>query len=195
MGNPLLCYTVDWLKEAGIKEIIITVNYVAELKKIRTLFRGDPLVVVTSNKSRESSAQCFRPLRNLLDERFLFVYGHAPVPPEHIRKLTTITNRGIVVSLYQTTTQREEAKKMVRFDGSRVIITKRGNLFIEPPHVVDRKLLNLLIKSESWKTSFQDYRGYFVGVRAHHPPEFHYRKDFYQVRRWLTKQIRELRRN
>lgn len=190
MGKPLLCQTVDWLKEAGVEVIIITVNYIAEFRKILTLFRGDTSVAVIGNLSRVSSVECLPPIQGMLDKRFLFVYGHAPVPPEHIKKLVAVTKNEIAVSLYLTTTQRDVRKKPARLEGSRVIFGEGGNLFSEPPHILNHKFVDLLARTESWKEAFHSYGGPIFGVRASHLPEFHYRKDLKQVREWLTARLR-----
>ncbi len=191
LGKPLLCRTVEWLKKAGVKSIIVTVNYVTEFKKILALFRGDTSVAVIGNMSRISSAECLHPIQGMLDERFLFVYGHAPVPPEHIEKLSTATQDEVVVTLYSTTTQRKIRKKAAKLEGSRVILDEEGDLFIEPPHILNREFVGILIQTESWKESFQLYSGHIFGVRASHPPEYHYPKDLEQVRAWLAKKIKK----
>ncbi len=189
LGRPLLCQTIDWLKEAGVESIIVTINYVAEFKKILALFRNDTSVAVIGNLSRVSSAECLSPIRGLLDARFLFVYGHAPVPPEHIEKLAAVARDEVVVSLYPTTTQRGMRKKPARLEGLSVVLGEGGNLFIEPPHVLSREFVGVLAQAESWRESFHAYRGPIFGIRASHPPEFHYPRDLEQVRRWLVKRL------
>jgi len=189
LGEPLLCHTVRWLKEVGVEMIVVTVNYVAELRKVLTLFRNDTSVAVIGNLSRKNSAQCLPPIRGLLDNRFLFVYGHAPVPPEHLNKIASLTQEGVVASLYSTTTQRESTKKPAALHGSRIVFVEQGALYIEPPHILDHYFVELLARTESWKASFRSYQGPVFGVQTTHPPEFHYRKDFSRVRAWLTRRV------
>jgi CTP:molybdopterin cytidylyltransferase MocA len=185
-GLPILGYALEWLKEVGVEEIIITVNYVAEYRRIHELFGKDPCVRMACNRHRKSSAQCVPPLRAKLDPRFLFIYGHAPVPPEHLRNLANIAKEGVAVSLYPTTTQ-GVTRKPARLIGHHVTLAAGGSLFVEPPHVLTREFVNLLAKTGSWRTSFQYYQGPLVGVRAHHPSEFHYRYNFAAFRKYMTK--------
>lgn len=185
-GKPVLLHTLDWLRESGVKSIIVTVNYVKDFRTISALLEDEPSVAVVGNLSRQTSAQCLPPLRGLLDPRFLFIYGHAPVPPGHLRKMHNMTRQGVVASLYTTSTQRLGAQKPAALKGSRVVLGEDGGLFIEPPHIVDHGLLTQLAETKSWKHSFRNYSGAIHGVRASHPPEYHYPRDLKAVRAWLA---------
>jgi CTP:molybdopterin cytidylyltransferase MocA len=184
-GLPILGHTLEWLKEVGVEEIIITVNYIAEYRRIEELFGSDTRITMAYNRHRKSSAQCIPPLQEKLDPRFFFVYGHAPVPPDHLRNLADITNEGVAVSLYPTTTQ-GMTRKPARLLGHLVTLEANGSLFVEPPHVLTYEFVELLAKTGSWGTSFQRYQGPLVGVRAHHPSEFHYRHNFVAFRKYMT---------
>lgn len=188
-GQPILLHTVRWLKESGVKSIIVTVNYVREFKKISALFAGDKSVAVIGNLSRRNSAQCLPLIQGLLDPRYLFVYGHAPIPPEHLEKMENEAGEGVVVSLYRSTTQREETQKFARLDGARVVMDGTGDLFIEPPHILNHEITELLAQTESWKRSFQNYRGPIHGVVSGHPPEFHDQADLNQLCAWMAQHL------
>ncbi len=189
-GLPVLSYTIEWLKEVGIREIIVAVNYVHEYRKIEKLFGDDPRIKMVHGKRRTSSAQCLPPLRRILDLRFLFVYGHAPAPPGHLRNLLSVAEDGIVVSLYPTTTQ-GEMRKPARLSGRIVTLEESGPLFVEPPHVLTLEFARLLQKTGSWGASFRKYQGRILGVRAQHPPEFHYKRDFMAFQRFMVEFLRK----
>ncbi|MDE2079646.1 MAG: methyltransferase domain-containing protein [Patescibacteria group bacterium] len=194
LGKPILCHTVDWLKEAGVEVIIITVNYLGQLKKVTELFRGDSSVSVIGNTSQTTSAQCLPAIRSIVDRRFFFIYGHAPVPPEHLENLSSIASEGIVASLYPSTTQKGKTKKPAILEGLRVVFAEEGNLFVEPPHIITPEFVDLLAQSESWKEAFHSYHYPIFGVRADHPSEFHYKEDLKRVREWLAIRLRGARR-
>ena len=182
-GIPLVKITVDWLREVGISDVIIAVNYRSEYKKIATLFRNDVDVTVLYLQTKSGSANCIPALKDRLNKRFFFVYGHAPVPPEHL--LAMLRKEALVVSLYPTTTQEVANRKPALLKGNVVTTSVHGTLFIEPPHVLTRAFVERLAEVGSWKRAFQDYRGRIQGVLSSHPPEFHYYRDFCEVRRFL----------
>lgn len=182
LGLPTIVHTVSWLKEAGIKDIIITVNYRSEYKEIRDIFNNTPGVRVVYNRFRKTSAQCVVPYANLYNGRFFFVYGHAPVPPVHLKRLFRISRGGAAVSLYHRTTQTNV--KPAQLKGSVVMVGATG-LFIEPPHILDAQMVWLLGATGSWSQSFTNYPKKIRGARAFHTPEFHSWSDFQKFRRWM----------
>jgi len=188
-GKPLLQHTLGWLKDVGVESIIVTVNYVKELGKISALLRDDSSVAVIGNLSRQNSAQSLPSIRGLLDPRFFFVYGHAPVPPEHLEDMDKITSNEVVASLYATTSQRERAMKPARLCNSKIKLDESGSLFIEPPHILNHDLLGHIVQTESWKKSFLNYQGPIYGVHAMHPPEYHGPQDLEQVRAWVARRL------
>ncbi|MEK7193384.1 MAG: NTP transferase domain-containing protein [Patescibacteria group bacterium] len=181
---PVLGYTLEWLKEVGVEEIIVTVNYMTEYRRIEELFGKDSRITMAYNRYRKNSAQCISPLRGKLDSRFIFIYGHAPVPPSHLRNLVEIAKEGVAVSLYPNTTQ-GATRKPARLLGHLVTLEASGSLFVETPHVLNHEFVELLAKTSSWGVSFQRYQGQLVGVRAHHPSEFHYQHNFVAFRKYM----------
>jgi molybdopterin-guanine dinucleotide biosynthesis protein A len=184
-GAPLLRHTIDWLKAAGVDSIIVTVNYVAQLRRITALLDGETGVAVVGNTSRKNSAEVLPALAGVLDERFLFVYGHAPVPPEHLRAMFGLAQSGeVVTSIYPATSQREQTAKQARLHHGRVHPGQRGGVFIEPPHILNHAFFDCLRKSLSWKKTFLDYPEEILGVKANHPSEFHDREDLAKLIDW-----------
>ncbi len=188
-GLPILWYTLKWLKEVGVEEIIITVNYMSEYRRIKELFGKDPQIAMVYNRYRKSSAQCIAPLLAMLDTRFLFVYGHAPVPPDHLLNLAGVAEKGVVVSLYASTTQ-GATRKPANLSGYLVTMNASGSLFMEPPHVLTHEFVELLAKTGSWGVSFQGYRGPLAGVQANHHSEFHYRHDFAAFKKYMIELLK-----
>jgi len=183
-GIPLLGYTLEWLREAGVCEIIISVNYMSEYRKVAELFGGDSDILLSHNRYRTSSAQCLPPLLERLDSRFLFVYGHAPAPPNHLRGICDLASKGVAVSLYSTTTQ-GATRKPASIREDVVKLEDSGSLFIEPPHVLTSDFVYILNRSRSWGAAFKRYQGSLVDLRAVHPPEVHYRKNFTRLKRYI----------
>ena len=141
-GVPTISYTIAWLLEAGVRDIIITVNYMPEYRKIRALTKGERRIRVVTNPFRKTSAQCVAYSRHLLQRRFLFVYGHAPAPPSHLKKLMRSAGSGVAVSLYRSSTQGN--LKPCTLHDKRVALNDRGKFYIEPPHILDAGLVRLL---------------------------------------------------
>jgi hypothetical protein len=176
-GRPILFYTIDWVRQSGITELILTVNHMNLYDQISELFKSDRNIKVVQNTYTKTSAQCLPPLHDLLNDRFLFIYGHAPAPPQHLHALTRIATEGISVSLYPSTTQ-GETRKSATLSGDSVVLSDYDNLFMEPPHVLDKDFVSNLPNAASWKEGFKTYRGRITGVVARHPSEFHYEADF-----------------
>lgn len=186
-GAPLLAHTIDWLKAAGVGSIIVTVNYVAQLRRITALLDGEPGVAVVGNLSRRTSAEVLPALAGTLDERFAFVYGHAPVPPAHLRTMGSMASDGIVTSLYPSTSQSESTAKRARLHRGRVFPGQDGGVFIEPPHILNHAFIHGLRKSLSWKQAFLAYPGVILGVKAGHPSEFHNLAELENLKIWWEK--------
>jgi hypothetical protein len=157
--------------------MILTVNHFDLLERISKLYELDSDITVVHNVYTKTSAQCLPPLLDRVDDRFLFIYGHAPAPPEHLRSLMRISNEGIAVSLYSSTTQ-EDTRKSASLSGAKVEMSEDDKLFIEPPHILDKDFVRNLSTAQSWKAGFKSYKGQISGVVAKHPPEFHYETDF-----------------
>ncbi len=189
-GKPILLYTIQWLKDAGIQEVIVSVNYAEQYEVIRDLLAHEPGVRVIRNNFRQSSAQSIPTARHLLDARFLFVYGHAPVPVEHIRLMDTASHGHVVASAYPTTSQGAGRKPVAINENGYVVLNEEGSLFIEPPHILNTEFVRILAKTGSWKESFRRYKKHIFGVRANHPSEFHYPKDFERFKRIMMMKLK-----
>lgn len=185
-GRPTILYTVRWLREAGIGDIIVTVNYRSEAEKLRELFRSMAYVRVVTNRFRKSSAQCVGPALPFLDPRFLFIYGHAPAPPAHLVRLIESARGGIAVSLYPTTTQENPKPATLGVRGN-VSLADDGDCYVEPPHVMNRGFARLLERTASWSAALYAYVGTIPGVPAHHPSEFHYPADYQRFRTFMRR--------
>lgn len=189
-GTPLLMYTIARLREAGFSDILVTVNYASERRKIADLFRKCEDVEVVGNRFRKSSLQCVLGAKSRLARQFLFVYGHAPAPVAHIRDLVRVAEEGIAVSLYPSTSQSRKSRKPASVSGHSVIIGPGDlrSVFIEPPHVLTTKFVAAIKRCWSWREAFSRFSEQVRGVVAGHPPEFHYLRDLPRFWEYMKQQ-------
>lgn len=178
------------MKKVGIKKIFITVNYARQYEAVKKIFANDKSILVVRNRFRKTTAYCVAPALRLLGNRFIFAYGHSPAPPSHLRNLISISRRGVVVSVYPSTTQKLEKRKLVSFTRRRVVLSDLGSFYIEPPYILTSDFVKILAKSESWRQAFLRYFKPLVAIKAKHPPEFNYYSDFMRFKRFILDFIR-----
>ena len=97
-----------------------------------------------------------------MNDRFIFAYGHAPRPAEHIK--TLLEAQGQIVATGLAASSKKQPIPL-------------GQLFVEPPYALSQETL-MRRSSANWTTFFLAQRRATHVVPIGGPPEFNYVDEF-----------------
>lgn len=154
--KTMLELTVDGLISAGCKSIIVSNNRCEWHNKIIQIIGGRPEVVVLRDPGYLSTYNLVLQFSNVMENRFLFAYGHAPRPPELFAAVRCVEAPiGAASFLWSTKT------RTVRW----------GNRFLEPPFLVNKEMLH---GADGWCAFFRNNMASVGVVDTDDIPEFNY---------------------
>lgn len=182
--KPLIYYTILSVKLAGIDQIIVSIDdkrYKSKLQNIK-----DKLNIKLSHKlvTRIGATGIPFHCRDMLPERFFYLYGNSPPSPQHLVALDDLTNREeLGVSLFDNTTSAKPRK--IKMNGNQIVeLNFEGcskntgiDFYLNLPLILTKRYVELLPKQNfdlenTLKTFMTD--GIIRGKVANFPPEFNY---------------------
>ena len=122
-GVPLILYTVKSILDAGFTRVIVCLNRPEWRREMARSLENIPEVEMVIDKGYPSTFLLAREVAPLVAHRFLFAYGHAPRPVDHISQLLE-SNRPIVATCVRKTSK----LRTIPWD---------DNHFLEPPYLLD----------------------------------------------------------
>jgi CTP:molybdopterin cytidylyltransferase MocA len=160
--KPVVLSTVEYALLAGYRRILVLNNrpeWHDELKKaLASVSQAD----VVQDPGYASTFMLAKTFAQQLDSRFLFLYGHAPRPAEHLVLMSNVQKK-IVASAFSNSTK----SKVVRY----------GQLFLEPPYLIDRQLVEAS-QARDWVGFFEGVAGYVGIYESDAPAEPNTRGEF-----------------
>lgn len=187
-GNPFLWYVLSWAKQSGIGKFFISVNQ----RNLKTIGNIASKLGIDFTLSMTGPGFKGVPLlfEKYLDERFMVICGHHPVPPEHLKKMLKSSSEVVFSSFYYPNKHQRE----VRVEGDNLELSEEymfGKYYIDSPFIItkdlSRKIRDFNYKKSHHQLAFEHWRngGSFEAVPAKMPPEFDYREGFERTKRFL----------
>lgn len=205
-GRYLLDIQLDWAIRAGINNFCISVKP-EDQKKVNTICAkyDANFVFRTGEKSFQEVPSLFE---DVLDERFIFVGGHTPIPCDHLQKMINAADDyRYVVSAYNNTKNVIPKKKRIIIDRShnpeRYILIYDNDIlpekhyFLKNPYIIDKRVVKAVKKAAFEKTPlfyiFKEWeRGSSViSVDNEFPVEFNTDEEFYRTKAFLSKCLKK----
>jgi len=180
-GKPIIAFTVEAVLKAGLKEVILFVDGEKNYDEVSHLFHGKRRVRVVLDDGWPTTALLLEHFEYLLDERFFFLYGHAPPLASHLKAMEETGGVDAVVSLFPFSTKRNPI--VAELSDGRVKRIKRAwsvfgrEAFVEPPYLLHKDFLSFIKEARSWPDAFKAYvesGKTVVGVPALMPPSIRY---------------------
>ena len=162
-GEPMLNYTLESLREAGFQSVLVCIDDVHLEKRFQTLcsqFPGVSIVVGEPEKSTFCIAKRYAPL---CDSMILFLYGHAPRPPEVLERI-----RSVIAPACGCLVKKSSVFNPVRLENGQSL---------EPPFFLQTQLVKRT-SATSWAGFFNQYKRVVQTIPAKGPPEFNYPEEF-----------------
>ncbi|MEW5955985.1 MAG: NTP transferase domain-containing protein [Candidatus Micrarchaeota archaeon] len=181
-GKPIIAFTVEALLKAGLKEIILSVDGDKNYTEVSRLFRGKRRVRVVQDAGWPTTALMLEHFDYLLEERFFFLYGHAPPLASHLKAMEQAAgNANAVVSLFPFSTKRNPM--VAELSDGRVRRIKRTRnvfgreAFVEPPYLLRKDFIPFIKQARWWPnalTAYAESGRTIAGVPALMPPSMRY---------------------
>jgi hypothetical protein len=146
--RPVVLAAAESAIRAGCEKVLILNNRPEWNAFFLEIFSNCSKVHVMQDVGYPSTFLLCQRFSSLMKQRFLFLYGHAPRPVEHLKKFAKLDNPN-VASAFQASTKRN------------VII--HGAFFLEPPYVIDRETIQSSSASD-WASYFNEHKvqtGYY----------------------------------
>jgi CTP:molybdopterin cytidylyltransferase MocA len=162
VSRPMVVSTAENAREAGFRTLLVLNNrpeWHHELKEVLAPFDGVDVVEDAGYSSTFLLAQNFA---EKMDTRFLFLYGHAPRPAEHLRYLAKLKDQ-ISASAFENSTKTK--------------VIPRGKLFLEPPYMVDCGSI-VASNASDWASYFEEVRDKLGLYISKDPAEPNTRAEF-----------------
>ena len=203
-GQPMIGHLIDGLKEGGLERYIIASGYHNhdELRRVISEKEIDACIIPIKGGFRRVPYY----LLDLLDERFLLVCGHQPLPSDFVRRMLQLAvSCECVITAYDNLTYPLNKKRRLVFVGDpgndhgfeiKPIDMERDridihHMYVRNPYVIGRGVVRLS-KEGGFQWSFSHYvfeywvNGGSLGVvKATMPPEFDYDEEFERTKMYL----------
>ncbi len=140
-GKPLVEYTIELLRKAGIKNIVFATGHLGE-KIIKYFGNGEKFgvrITYSQEKRRLGTAGALKNAASLLDGTFLAIHGDILVQINLLDLLQFHTQQNVTGTMVLTTTSDIQTHGNVRLRGARILE------FLEKPKI--GKSLSLLINT------------------------------------------------
>lgn len=171
---PLILYTVESILNAGVTRVIVCLNRPEWRREMTRSLENIPEVEVVIDKGYPSTFLLAREVAPLVGHRFLFTYGHAPRPEDHISQILE-SNKPIVA----TCVRRSSKLQTIPWD---------DNYSLEPPYLLDSYDLD---KGDfyRWEEFFLYHKRDLETVPVIGPNEFNFRSEFESYRRYVLAMV------
>lgn len=171
---PLIIYTVKSILNAGITRVIVCLNRPEWRREMARSLENIPEIEMVVDKGCPSTFLLAREVAPLVGHRFLFAYGHAPRPVDHISQVLE-SNKPI-------------AATCVRRSSKVRTIPWGGNHFLEPPYLLDSYDLD---KGDfyEWDEFFLYHRKDLRTVPVIGPHEFNFQREFKSYRKYVLTMV------
>jgi hypothetical protein len=169
--KTLVEFCLDELFAAGISRCIVYSDrreWDWRLKPILARYANAYLLHDTGVASTVSLAQ--DAANRVRSGSLCFIYGHAPRPAEHIRKLLQAQRQAITMTLVSSSSRRD----LIHCDSE----------FLEPPLICDAEAI-AADDSRSWGEYIERHRGTMNVIRVNGPQEANYRSELLAYSRYV----------
>ncbi len=200
-GQPMIAHLIDGLNEGGIERYVIASGY----------HNHDKLRMIVEQKGIDASVVPVKGgfrrvpyyLQDLLDDRFMLVCGHQPLPSDYVKKMlkSAETNECVITAYDNLTYPLNKKKRLVYVEKAQeseliAVDMEEENIdashkYVRNPYVIGKKVVNLS-KEEFFRWTFSHYifehwvNGGSLGVvEASMPPEFDYDEEFEKTKAFL----------
>ncbi len=193
-GQPMISHLIEGLRAGGIEKYVIASgnHNDGEIRKIVAQKNIDALVVPVQGGFRKVPYY----LQDLLEDRFMVVCGHQPLPADFVhRMLQHAENYENVIAAYDNGTyplnkqrrlvyERNSQNSTLRAIDLEVETIEQTHKYVRNPYIIGKKVVQLS-KEEDFQWTFSHYifeqwlAGESLGVvEASMPPEFDYDVEF-----------------
>jgi len=162
-GEPLLNYTLKSLREAGFKSVLVCIDDARLEERFQTLCSQFPGVSVVVGEPEQSTFCIVKRYSALCDSTVLFLYGHAPRPPEVLEGI-----RSIIAPACGCLFEKSSVLNSVRLENGK---------YLEPPYFLKMQLVERT-SATSWAGFFNQYKRVVQSISAKGPPEFNCPEEF-----------------
>jgi len=203
-GRYLLDIQLDWAIRSGIKTFCMSVKPEdQELVNSICIKHDASFIFRTGEKTFQEVPSLFT---DVLDDRFIFVGGHTPILPSHLKKMIEASNNYYyVVSAYDNTENVIPKKKRILVD--RDFTPERYSLiydndilldnhfYLKNPYIIDRRVVEAVKDNSFIKTPlfyvFKEWEkgSSVISVNNEFPVEFNTDNEFFRTKEFLRKYL------
>lgn len=169
-GKPLLRYTLECLKEAGFKNLLVCIDDARLEPCYRTASSAIAGASLILGPPQPSTFPVARQHAQACHDNFVFAYGHAPRPPELFARMRCAPS-----SLCGCLVEDSSLREPVRIGSAQ---------FLEPPFCLPKRLIEEST-AVSWMEFFEQHRGLIRSFPADGPPEFNHPEEFERYAAYL----------
>jgi len=193
-GKTLLWYLLNWAKQAGIKEFFISVNK-KNKKKINNIAKslGLKYYLKLTSPSFRGVPLLFE---KKLDNRFMVICGHHPIPKQHLTKMLN-SKKTIVFSAFSHPCKSQR----------QILVTSTNKLkpnskynpksyYLDSPFIITKSLSKKMRSVNFQKTMHQLVYDYWLKkrslgiIRTEIPAEFDDCNEFEEYLRFLKNKLK-----
>lgn len=205
--QSMIGHLIDGLKKGGIKTFIFSSGYhnFEKIKKIVKSKKISAVVVPYFEEDRLGYRKIPYILQDLLEDQFMFVCGHHPLPPEFVSKMLQVSKKcDCVITAYDNSLYPTNRENKILYEGSifhpvlKVVNTKTHRInpnhkYVRNPYIVKKELIKLAVQ-ENFQYAFSYYLylywqkgGKLAVIKTSIPPEFDYDHEFEKTKLFLGK--------
>lgn len=200
-GQPMIGHLIDGLGQGGIERYLIASGYHND-EEIRGIVRRkniDAHVIPIEGGFRKVPYY----LQDLLDDRFMLICGHQPLPADFVHKmLQQAETYDCVITAYDNLSYPLNKGRRIIFEGDsqnpklnaidmKTEDINQSHMYVRNPYII-RKNVVRLSEEEDFQWTFSHYvfehwiNGGSLGVvKASMPPEFDYNEEFERTKSFL----------
>ena len=196
-GKTLLSRLLYSLSESNIKHLVVATSGHSEVEVRNEINKGPTFSSVRYVRSEKGFRHIPSEAKHLLDNRFLLVCGHHPLPREHFKKMLSQSRTNeLVLSSYVHLDLPVVKKERITFMDGNLFYPLTGGIktegpYVRNPFVVSHKVISLS-EEDNFIKSFSQYmftaciesKSYGV-VQSHFPPEVDTVEEFERMRIFL----------
>jgi len=200
-GQSMIGHLIDGLRGGGIERYVIASGYHnnGKIRRIAMSKNIDSVVVPIEGGFRKVPYY----LQDLLDERFMLVCGHHPIPADFVqRMLQRAEDYECIIAAYNNATCPLNKRKRIIYENDsgavklRIVDTEVEDIngvyrYVRNPYIIGKAIVRLL-KEDGFQWTFSHYvyehwlgGGSLGVVEAPMPPEFDYDEEFERTKNYL----------